>query len=204
MDPVDGTEEFINGSKEGYSFLASLLQKQANGLYIPVAGIIYLPSVDKLWYTDGSNEVVFVEQGKRKPLPTLRRDKLVGAIRGVHPSKQLEEVYHMLGKALGLDVEIVYTGGTGASISHLLEGKINMYLMNYNYSKGWDVAAVRSILTALGGFTCGFDGSDFMYNGPNPEGHDGPYNLQGIAASVVFKKSEILPHLNATMIENQL
>ncbi len=204
LDPVDGTEEFFRGNKEGYSFLAALLKKQTNGIYLPVTGIIYLPGVDKLWYNDGSNKIIFVEEGKEKQVPTLRKDKLIGEIRKIDPSKKLEKIYYSLGQKLGVDVEIIYTGATGSSISDLLEGKINLYLMNYNYAKDWDIGMAETIIRTLSGFICDFDGNKFIYNKTDIKNYGEPYLMKGIAASIVFNKNEILPLINSKMIENKL
>jgi len=204
LDPVDGTQEFIDGYSDKYAFHVALLQRQTGRTYLPVAGIIYLPGVDKLWFEDGSGIVNFVHKGVEKPLPTLRRDKLLCAQRLAIPSQNAEKIYRHLGSRLGLNVEIVETGATGATVSALLEGQVNLLLLDRNYSKDWDVAMAYPILKALGGFICDFDGGPFTYNGPDTKGHEEPYLLKGAVASVVFDRSEILPHINSSMVEDKL
>lgn len=203
IDPVDGTDEFINQIVDGYACHAALLQKQSDGTYYPVAGIIYLPGVDKLWAYDGK-DVIFLNKGFPVTIPILSNNKLVGWIRKVDPNKQLADFYNHLGKKLGLPVDIDYGGGSGASIASLLEGKTNLIIMNYDYTKEWDLAMAEPIIKARGGFICDLDGNSFEYNRKYSEGHKEPYNLKGYVISIAFKKNEILHHIPKNLLIKRL
>lgn len=202
IDPIDGTDEFCHEIVDGYAMHAALLKKQED-YYVPVAGIIYLPGVDKLWFTDGSGEVFFIKNGQLSPLPHLFKHKLLGCIRKVDPNQNLAKFYQKLGRQLSLPTELVNCGGAGASISDLLEGKTNIYINNFNYSKEWDLAMAEPIIRALGGFICDLEGNPFIYNRKDtPEGE--PYNLKGYMVSIVFKRREILPHIPKDFLVNRL
>lgn len=210
IDPVDGTDEFCHLMEDGFACHAALLKKQQNGTYFPVAGIIYLPAVDKLWYCDGRkgrngrNETHFLSQGKPTAIPTSNHDHLRAWIRKVDPSDKLRQFYHHLGEKLGLPVQVIEGGGAGASISDLLEGKTNLIIMNYDYTKEWDLAMAEPIIRARGGFICDFDGNEFTYNRLDTPDKNEPYNLRGYIISFVFRKEDILPHINHDLLEKRL
>ncbi|MBR9683149.1 hypothetical protein GOV03_01260 [Candidatus Woesearchaeota archaeon] len=204
IDPVDGTDEFCEQIADGYACHAALLQKLEDNTFFPVAGIIYLPGVDKLWYNDGSDEVVFVNGGRRVAIPRITRNELNGYVRQVDQDKKLISFYRELGKSLKLKTKVLRRGGAGASISDLLEGKINLIVMNYNYTKEWDLAMAEPIIKARGGFICDLEGNKFTYNRQNSPGKDEPYNLNGYVISIVFKKDEIIPHIPKDLLVDRL
>ncbi|MFA5995929.1 MAG: inositol monophosphatase family protein [Patescibacteria group bacterium] len=192
IDPVDGTDEFCAGLVDGYAVNAALLQRQPNSTYKSIAGLIYLPGVDKLWRSDQITTNI------------SSRSKLVGWVRKLDPNKILEHFYYNLGNKLGLTTQLYYDGGSGASIAALLADQTNLVIMNYNYSKDWDIAMAEPILKAYGGFICDLKGNDFTFNRPDSEGYDEPYNLNGYIASLVFTKDEILSHVPAELLINRL
>jgi len=203
IDPVDGTQEFCEGMADGYACHAALLKRIGN-VFMPVAGIIYLPGVDKLWYNDGSSKVVFISGGKEKAIPNVLRKELLGYVRRVDPNQQLESFYRQLGDKLCIKSVVIRRGGSGASISDLLEGKINLIVMNYDYTKEWDLAMAEPIIRARGGFICDLNGDEFMYNRKDVAGMDEPYNLNGYVVSIAFRKDEIIPHIPQDLLQRRL
>lgn len=202
IDPLDGTQEFCEHIEEGYACHAALLKK-INGFYEPVAGIIYLPGTDTLWYSDGK-KVVFERKGIKLKIPEKDRSKIRGYVRKVDPNGEVIDFYHDIGDKLGMRVEVIHSGGAGASISDLLEGKINLIVMNYDYTKEWDLAMAEPIIKAIGGFICDLDGNDFVYNRKDVPGLGEPYNLKGYIISTVFSKEEILPHITEKLLISRL
>lgn len=188
IDPLDGTDEFLKQINDGYAMHAALLQRQPNGKYSPIVGIDYLPGVDELWYNDG-HDVHFVVGNVEKAIPVPTRDKLRGYMRGVDPNPRSEKFYRMLGKRLGLPVEIVLDGGTGASVSDLLKNEINVVVFNYNHSKEWDLAMAEPLVRTRGGFICDLAGNEFTYN------RQDQLNRNGYVISIVFRKEEIIPNI---------
>lgn len=204
FDPVDGTDEFCAQMADGYACHAALLKRKNLNIFFPVAGIIYLPGVDKMWYSFENGEVVFVNHGQRAIVPKISRRDLRGWIRKVDPSEKLCAFYESLGKELGLPVEIVSGGGAGASMADLLEGRTNLVVMNYNYTKEWDLAMAEPLVRARGGFICDFDGNDFEYNRPDSPGKGEPYNLRGYVASIVFSREDILSRIPKDLLVDRL
>ncbi len=204
IDPLDGTDEFCSKIIDGFAMHAALLVRQPNQKYAPKAGIIYIPGTDKLWSNDGSSSVRCTSRGKVLPIPKSNRDEIVGWVRKVDPDQKLREFYHKLGQELALPVRIMEGGGAGASISDLLEGKVNLIVMNYNYTKEWDLAMAEPIIRAAGGFICDLQGKEFSYNRPDVPGLGEPYNLQGYIISIAFKKEEILPLIPKNLLIDRL
>ena len=193
IDPIDGTQEFCEGYAEGYTTLAGLLKRREDGSYSSVAGIINRPALKTVWYTDGSGEVVFLRDGNKQPLPTYECKEILVYQRKVDNLVGITEFLPVLRNHFCLPARIIQAGGSGASITDLLEGKINLIIFNANISKDWDVGMADPIIKALGGFICDLDGNELTYNRPDVASLGEPYNLRGYVISIVFKKEEILP-----------
>lgn len=192
LDPVDGTYEFCMGKENGFAMHAALLEQQAFGAYLPVAGIIYLPMRDKMWVHDGATLTWSVD-GEERPVPEPRRNAIIGHVRELEENPKAEEFYHKLGKVHGLPVRIVHGGGSGSSFSDLMDGTVNVVLKNMDDSKEWDIAMAVPMIGHLGGFIRDMRGKRFTYNRKDVDGE--PYNRAGYIASVAFSAEEILPHL---------
>lgn len=203
LDPVDGTHEFVEGIQDGFAMHAALLQRQSNDKFKSVAGIVYLPGVDKLCYTDGSGEVFLEIEGQRTPVAKPDRSEIRGFIRGVDPCKTLPGNYQKLGKALNIPAREIPCGGAGAGLMAMLEGQINLLIFSFNYSKEWDIAMLDPIIKALGGFVCDADGHDFPYNRPDDK-YGEPYNLRGAILSYSFTKEEIISNVSSHLIVDRL
>ena len=198
FDPVDGTQEFGKGLTNSYAMHAALLHRTSQG-YQPIAGVIYLPGTDKLWYTD-EHGLHFIDQGLEKPLPELTRENIRGYVRRLDPNDRISSFYTNLGRKLNMHAITLASGGGGASISDLLEGTLNLIIMNYDYTKEWDLAMAEPIIKARGGFICDMSGNDFTYNRrENP-----PFNRNGYVISVVFKKQEIIPEIPEDLLIKKL
>ncbi len=209
-DPVDGTDEFIAGMLDGFAMHGALVRRApGENFYRSVGGVIYLPGRDKLWYSDGEN-VCYEITGKTCDVHSPNRERLRGWVRDLDIKKEakgcdryervvnlvesMTQYYGQIGKRLGLDVDIVPGGGSGASFADLLEGKINIILVGGHNSKDWDIAMAEPIIRARGGFICDFAGKEYTYNRRDV------LNRGGYVASIAFKKEDILPHLSLDMV----
>ena len=201
IDPIDGTDEYCGKMADGYSMNAALLEKQGKTPYTPIAGIIYLPGKDEMWCGDGKS-VAFLENGARKNASRKANDSLCGWIRKTDPNAKLADCYRKIGGALGMDVKLRYGGGSGASMAELLSGTTNLVIMNYDYTKEWDIAMAEPMIRAMGGFICDFDGKAFEYN--RKTGNSLPYNYRGYVASVDFKRGEIVSRLPRNLLIRRL
>lgn len=198
FDPLDGTQEFGESLADGYAMHGALLKREGK-IWKPINGIIYLPGVDKLWYSDGE-ELHFICEGSERALPEITRNEIRGYVRKVDPNHKIGNFYLTLGEKLGIGAVTLASGGAGASISDLLEDKINLIIMNYDYTKEWDLAMAEPIIKARGGFICDMFGNEFCYNRKeNP-----PFNRNGYVISVAFKKEEITPEIPKDLLIRKL
>ncbi|MFC1647958.1 inositol monophosphatase family protein [Nanoarchaeota archaeon] len=194
LDTLDGTTEFGAGMANGYAMHAALLQRQ-RGLYVPVAGIVFRPGTDTIWTHDG-NVVRRIQDGEVSPMVPADRDSIRGYVRAVDPNDRVGEFYETLGQKLGLPVKKILSGGSGASLVDLLEGNLNLVVMNYDYTKEWDLAMAVPIVEARGGWVCDLNGNDFTFNRPYEERH----NRNGYVMSIAFTKDEVLPEIKDDLL----
>ncbi|GAC1422969.1 MAG: 3'(2'),5'-bisphosphate nucleotidase CysQ [Flavisolibacter sp.] len=66
IDPLDGTKEFIKRTGE---FTVNIALIQA---HIPIAGVIYAPDIDKLYYGSKPTGVTKIDKGEKKQLIPLK------------------------------------------------------------------------------------------------------------------------------------
>lgn len=185
IDPVDDTSEFSAGYAHGYSCNAALLKK-TKGIYQPVAGIIYLPGEDKLLSNDGI-ETRLIVGGVEQELTPGKNDVVKGCIRKVDPSPELARFYQELGAKLEVDVEVKDAYGAGTLVTDMVQGRLNLVIFNYDYTKEWDTSMAEPIIRSLGGFLCDFEGNDITYN------RNDHFNRGGVVFSIVFNKNQIIP-----------
>lgn len=203
FDPVDGTAEFCAKMPSGFAVNASLLEKQSGENYLPVAGIIYRPGDRTLAYNDGRKTVV-TRDGKDVRLNLRDRGAIRGWVRKVDPSVKLERFYRALCYKKWISGKGVPSGGAGASIIDLLEGKINLIVYNYNLTREWDWSAAVPIVKSLGGFACDLNGNEIENFNRRPMADKSEYDLNGMVISIAFKKDEIIPNIPRDLLENRL
>ena len=207
-DPVDGTDEFLSGSKDGFAMHGALLKRRGEK-YKSVGGVIYVPGTETLWYGDGSR-IGYEVSGKAREMPPLRRDCVRGWLRKIDTTRPtgffyregkqvilqdyVTDFYRKLGGSLGLPSKCIMGGGSGASFSDLLSGKTNIIAVLWDDSKEWDIAMAEPLIKARGGFLCDFEGSEYSYNRKDH------LNRNGFIASIAFKKNEIIPLLSPAMV----
>lgn len=208
FDPLDGTEEAYRGIRDGWAMHGAFLQREGE-VYHSRAGVIYVPGRDSLWFGDGKR-AVWEQYLKRKEFPKTDASRLRCWVRQVNIDdktqkynregkivpvvRTMQEYYTNLADRLGVALDIVPGGGSGAHFAELLEGKINLVLLPWDDSKEWDIAMAAPLVKARGGFLCDFAGNEYTYNRRDV------LNRNGYVASIAFKKEEIIPHLSLEMV----
>lgn len=196
FDPLDGTQEYIDGFFEGVAIQGALLAR-VEECYLPLTGFIYRPATKTLWYLDQEGALRFEIAAAIHHPPALTRDGVLkGCIRKVDPSAELAAFYLSLAQQLGEQGEVVQCGGAGASFIDLLEGRADIFIANQDRSKAWDVAMAIPLIEARGGFVCDLNGKEFGdLNGTELR------NLNGLVSSITYSKEEILPHIPKTLLQ---
>jgi fructose-1,6-bisphosphatase/inositol monophosphatase family enzyme len=194
IDPLDGTQEFCSGLADGYGMLAALLQRQPSGEFQPVIGIIYIPQTDTLLYNTIDQQIHYSIHQQTQQLVLGSRNYIKGYQRQVDPSLKLEQFYHRLGEQWQVPVAIVPSGGANA-LHRLVNGSLNLFILNHDYSKEWDIAMMEPIARSLGGFVCDLQGAPLTYNRKDV------FNHSGFMVSLVYQPEEILPYIPKDLIE---
>jgi 3'(2'), 5'-bisphosphate nucleotidase len=156
VDPLDGTKEFISRNGE-FTVNIALMQKN-----IPVAGIIYAPVTDELYYTDGQTGA-YKQVGAQEPIKLTTTGKTAEMIAVKSRSHAApEEIFFLQNYPIVSDIKI------GSSLKYCLiaEGKAQVYY-RHGPTMEWDVAAGHIILAQAGGQIITPAGELFPYNKPS-------------------------------------
>lgn len=156
VDPLDGTKEFISRNGE---FTVNIALMEGNK---PVAGVIYAPVTDELYYTDGQNGAYKIT-GKQEAVKLQvsgKTDELIAVKSRSHAAP--EEVSFL--KQFPVSAEI----GIGSSLKFCLiaEGRAQIYF-RHGPTMEWDTAAGQAILMQAGGQVTKPAGEPFTYNKPS-------------------------------------
>ncbi|MBN8549003.1 MAG: hypothetical protein J0M12_06790 [Deltaproteobacteria bacterium] len=191
FDPLDGTQEFIDGFYDGVAIQGALLARVKEE-YLPVSGFIYRPTTQTLWYVDEEGELIYERQGKLHRPPELKRDGVFkGCVRKVAPDAALDSRYARIAAALGEQVQLVECGGAGASIIDILDGTADAIVCDHSHSKAWDIAMAIPLIEARGGFVSDSEGMPLGdMNAAELR------NAKGFVASILYSKEELIPRLN--------
>lgn len=156
VDPLDGTKEFI--SRNGEFTVNIALIKDST----PVAGIIYAPVTDELYYTDGQTGT-FKIGGNSEPVPITVAGKTVEMMAVKSRSHAALEEINFL-KQFPVSAEIAI--GSSLKFCLIAEGRAHLYY-RHGPTMEWDTAAGQAILTQAGGQVTTPTGEPFSYNKPS-------------------------------------
>ncbi|MGQ0614983.1 MAG: 3'(2'),5'-bisphosphate nucleotidase CysQ family protein [Planctomycetaceae bacterium] len=162
VDPVDGTQEFID-AVPGYSVMIGLLQDGE-----PVAGAIAVPEEGTLFWGWRGGGAHVERQGaarevKLAPLTDPSRAVLIHSAR--HASRKVKAAVEKI-----RPLRTVAAGGVGYKASRVLLGEAHLYFHPGTGVCWWDSVAPAAILQAAGGTATTSAGGPLRYSeGP---GHD--------------------------------
>ena len=163
LDPLDGTKDFIQGTRN-YAMHLALNYKQK-----PSLGIVLIPEKDELWISTGDK--VWCERRENDELkPILFKDKklqdMVIVTSKNHRNKTLKNLINKVGFK-----KIKIMGSIGCKIASILRGESDIYiclsLPGQNSPKDWDFSAPETILKAAGGSITNLENTDLCYGQPN-------------------------------------
>lgn len=185
VDPLDGTQEFVNRNGE-FTVNIALIDNAR-----PVLGVIYAPVSDTLWYAinnKGVRKVAMIHDNRTfEQLDYLTYGLLDCEIwQNTHKPKaerpftvlvsrshRTHEVDDYIDKYLRPEHPDLLIDSCGSSLkfARLAEGSADVYVC-YSKTKEWDTAAADAILSAAGGkVLCISDGRPLAYSKedyPNP------------------------------------
>ncbi len=165
IDPIDGTQDFIEKTGD-FSIMLALLEKQE-----VVFSLVYLP-LEKTFYYAQKHQGSF----KRKGDQEVRLDATVPATKT--PMEKKESIVMFISRShftslekkisenVGID-QLIKMGSIGIKISKIAEGLGNAYI-NISSSLGiWDLAPPYLILEEAGGDLMDLRGEKISFNSPD-------------------------------------
>jgi 3'(2'), 5'-bisphosphate nucleotidase len=153
IDPLDGTKEFINRNGEFTVNIALIREGR------PVAGVIYVPVHDILYYGDQS-EAFKITQGKQRPIRVRNAQTNRIAVRSKsHASPEEDDVFRRYHTLDSISV------GSSLKFCMVAEGKADVYY-RHGPTMEWDTGAGQAIVEAAGGrvFAGSTEEKLFRYN----------------------------------------
>jgi 3'(2'), 5'-bisphosphate nucleotidase len=153
VDPLDGTREFSWEGRDDWAVHVALWQRHGgpNGAITDAA--VALPAMGELHRSD---TVI---------APTTRPSGPAGPIRITASSNRPPAVLYYLARQL--DVEFVRIGSAGAKAMSVVRGDADAYI-HAGGQWEWDSAAPAGVILAAGMHASRLDGSEMIYNRPDP------------------------------------
>ena len=165
LDPLDGTKDFIQGTRN-YAMHLALNHKQK-----PYLGFVLIPEKDELWISDG--EKTWCERKDGNHLKTYcSTGKSLKEMVIVSSKNHRNGVLENLIEKVNFKDKIVM-GSIGCKISSIIKGECDIYiclsLPGKSSPKDWDFAAPEAILKAAGGAITTLDNQELLYGKSNFE-----------------------------------
>jgi 3'(2'), 5'-bisphosphate nucleotidase len=183
VDPLDGTQEFIQGHDE-FAVMIGLVE----GLRA-VAGAVYAPAIGVTWIGAAGLGAWRIGRKAERPTPVrvsatdnLARARIVAS--RSHRSAQLERALASLGAR-----EVGRVGSAGLKGAQVAEGVADAYVDTGTSTKRWDACAIDALVTAAGGRVSDVAGAPIDYRGPSLA------NERGLAVSNGLTHEAILARL---------
>ena len=165
LDPLDGTKDFIQGTKNYALHLALNYKKN------PYIGIVLIPEKNELWISNGT-EVWCEGKNGLKRKPKLSKNINLSEMTLVTSKNHNNEVLKKLIEKINFK-KVVVMGSIGCKITSILRGESDLYiclsLPGKSSPKDWDFAAPAALLKAAGGAITSLENKDLVYNQPKFE-----------------------------------
>ena len=156
VDPLDGTEEFINRNDE-FTVNIALVENGA-----PVLGIVYGPAVGRLYAGIVGGDAYIEDGAGRRPIRcrAVPDDGLTVLASRSHGDIDALNVF--LGSR---KVASVQSAGSSLKLCVVAAGEADLY-PRLGRTMEWDIAAGHAVLSAAGGSVCELSGAALRYGKP--------------------------------------
>jgi 3'(2'), 5'-bisphosphate nucleotidase len=159
IDPLDGTDDFIQG-KPHYAVMVGLLQAGQ-----PIAGWVYAPVADRLYFGgEGFDGNLFEQMSDRPPVP------LIPAMSAYSPEDCLillgEKDQKHYGQAIATEIPGVRfdsLGSFGLKVLQVICGQADLYLYLNQRVKLWDTVGPLAMAKAAGLICCDLTGEPLRF-----------------------------------------
>ena len=160
LDPLDGTKDFIQGTKN-YAMHLALNYKNK-----PYIGIVLIPEKEELWFGDSKNVWCEKRDGYliRSPKSNKKNLKeMTLVISNNHRNQTLKNLIDKINFK-----KVVVMGSIGCKIASIIRGESDLYiclsLPGQSSPKDWDFAAPAAILKDFGGAITNLENEELVYN----------------------------------------
>lgn len=155
VDPLDGTKEFISGSRE-FTVNIALIEDHA-----PVLGVVLVPAMNRCFAAaTGRGAFVRNEGGPAVAIHARKtmRGKFIVAGSRSHGSELQERFF----TALGPDTEVL-SMGSALKFCLVAEGRVDIY-PRFGPTSEWDTAAAQCVVEQAGGVVTDLRFEPLRYN----------------------------------------
>lgn len=183
VDPLDGTNDFVNRTGE-FTIMIALVEKKE-----PVLGVISRPTTNMLFLAQkGSGAFVF-EKDSWKRLVVSKTNELKKC-RAVGSRFHLTDAEKEFFKSLG--VESFASRGSSLKVAEICMSLADIYLTTSNKIKQWDTCASYCLVTESGGKMTDMCGNDILYNTERLNHENGLLVTNGLVHDQIIKKYQSL------------
>jgi 3'(2'), 5'-bisphosphate nucleotidase len=158
VDPLDGTREFIARNGE-FTLNIGLIDNGA-----PIAGAVYAPAIDRIWFGGLTARAAKVAVGGRLPeamaCEVLRVRKTPERLTALASRSHADPATEAFLARLGVAERI--SAGSSLKFCVIAEGRADVY-PRFAPTMEWDTAAGDAVLRAAGGGVAGLDGAPLKY-----------------------------------------
>ena len=152
VDPIDGTYDYIHNRDEFTLNAGLIIKKKA------VAGIIYAPAKNRMFYTFGNNLSYELKNSKEEIINNKKIDR--NNIKAVSYSNNLKDEIMLLHKKLNVKEYVKMKSSLKFCV--IATGEYQIYVAEPRAYE-WDIAAGHAILKNSSGVITDFDGNDILY-----------------------------------------
>ena len=180
IDPIDGTAGFVQ--KDG-DFAVHIGVAEGGE---PVAGIVYLPNFDVMYFASKGRGTFVVRDGETIKLSVSKKDRFAQmklAVTRHHWSNRMNRVIKEFGFR-----NHCRRGSVGLKIGLIAEGKCDIYIHLSPRTKLWDICAPQIILEEAGGKLTDIFGSRARYDIEDLQNHNGILASNGVAHDEAVKR----------------
>jgi len=156
VDPLDGTREFIARNGE-FTINVGLVENGA-----PVAGAVYAPAIERIWFGGRSARAAKVALGGALPAACeqLRVRGAPARLTALASRSHADAATEAFLARLGVEERV--SAGSSLKFCVIAEGRADVY-PRFAPTMEWDTAAGDAVLRAAGGNVAGLDGSALKY-----------------------------------------
>jgi 3'(2'), 5'-bisphosphate nucleotidase len=156
IDPIDGTKEYIKKNDE-YTLNVALIENLK-----PVAGIIYAPAKDRLFFSYGIGNAYEICSEKKKILncKRLNNKEIIALINSDKTPKEIIDIHKKY------KVSKIIKMSSSFKFCVIAAGEADIYAAKARAFE-WDIAAGHAILEHSGGSVTTHDEKSFLYGKEN-------------------------------------